>query len=185
MTFDYSKRIILKNWKEFLSKFEDEDIFQFECKATSSGEFSKSDLRLLFDPDIADLIEDSDILKLIHEDDTLIFNGSDFRWWCQDNRADKIFSIKSKETKTNKRQSSSEKSTDVDSSMNVKICEVKDGEYCNIKEFSGSKKACIQFINQHYYVYVLRARSSDSVRLSINDSEWKKFTELQEEGVIV
>lgn len=179
-TFDYSKRIILKNWKEFLALINEEDVIHFYCSATSSGEFLKSELRLLFDPSIGELIEDKDILKLFTSEYELIFNGSDFKWWCQDNRADKMFSIRTKSDrqKTDKQQ-------DVENNeMHVKICELKDNNPVNIAEFIGSKKECIQFINQRYYVYVLRARSNDAVRLDINDSGWKTFTKLKEEGVI-
>lgn len=175
MIFDYSKRIILKNWKDFLKNFDEDDIIVFDCAGTSSGEFTKSDLRLLFDTSISDLIDDSYILKLTCKEDVLIFNASDFRWWCQDNRADKIFSIKSakKEIIVN----------DSDN-MTVKICEMKDDIPTNVAEFSGSKKACVQFINQKYYIYVLRARSMDNVKLNINDSGWKTFSSLKEEGII-
>lgn len=162
----------------FLNILDNDDLIYIELNEGNYVSFYKNNLRnFLDDVNIKEYLENNDELILMSDKVSLIISKKDYMWWSANTRRkNKLF-----KTSSSKRLTSNEYCIECGFQLG--------GNIKDTAEFKGSKKECIEFINDYIKKKTVDNFMEGKPLLSfdldnINDEKWYTLEDLEKKGVI-
>lgn len=154
-----------------------------------------SDLRQFFEDDEihSAIVSDKCVIYfMFSEDDTMLkFCGFDYKWWTSPyrkkplGRLKMLFDDNVESTKDDTSKKVKTKTIKVESLYKCEIVKPLHDDLEVVDKFEGKLKDMISFINKNRQLDLLRTFFKSDILYSINDSEFKTYEKLVEEGVFV